>query len=172
MSIPGRKPKPLSLHVINGNPSKLNLEEKIASQPKPKPIAPKCPEWLKKDKAAYQEWKRVAPELERLGLLTSVDGAALEGYCKAYSRWLEAEQFMDKEIEDKKGEKKAIGTYYRIQSKTGSSYYQQLPQVAIAQKYLQIAKAFMAEFGLTPSSRGRMQLPSEQNEDDMERYLD
>jgi P27 family predicted phage terminase small subunit len=169
MSIPGRKPKPLSLHVINGNPSKLNIEEKIASQPKPKPIAPKCSKWLKKDKVAYREWKRVLPELERLGLLTSIDGAALEGYCKAYSRWVEAEQFMDQILP---GKDKPRGTVYKPSKDENSRYIQQLPQVAIAQKYLQIAKAFMAEFGLTPSSRGRMQLPSEQNEDDMERYLD
>ena len=49
-----------------------------------------------------------------------------------------------------------------------SKYIQQLPQVAIAQKYLKLCKDFMTEFGLTPSSRGRMQLPGEQDEDEME----
>lgn len=142
----GRKPKPTHLKVLEGNPGKRPLNK---NEPKPKPVAPKCPSWL--NKIAKKEWKRIVPELERLGLLTVVDGAALEGYCQAYARWVEAEQFLQKH-----------GTVFR----TPSGYIQQVPQVAIAQKYLQLVKAFCAEFGLTPSSRGRMQLPGQTEDDD------
>ena len=29
MAIKGRKPKPLALHILNGNPSKLDIKKKI-----------------------------------------------------------------------------------------------------------------------------------------------
>lgn len=34
-------------------------------------------------------WDRVAPELERMGILGRIDHAALEAYCVAYRRWRE-----------------------------------------------------------------------------------
>lgn len=105
---------------------------------------PACPHWL--CKVAKNEWKRVVPVLSRLGLLKSVDRAALAGYCQAYARWEQAERVLDK------------GMIY--QSKNG---VQAIPQVFIAQKYLQICKAFCAEFGMTPSSRGRMFMGGEED---------
>jgi P27 family predicted phage terminase small subunit len=138
MAIPGRKPKPNALRVLEGKPGHRPLRP----EPKPRPVAPKCPAWLLLE--AKREWRRVAPELERLGLLTVVDGTALAGYCQAYARWRQAETVLDDE-----------GTTF----KTPNGYVQVHPQVAIAQKYLQIARGFCAEFGLTPSSRGRMTLP-------------
>jgi P27 family predicted phage terminase small subunit len=146
MGARGPAPKPTHLKLLEGNPGKRPLNQ---NEPKPKPIAPKPPSWL--DKEAKKEWKRVAPELERLGLLTVVDGAALAAYCQAYSRWVEAEKFLSKH-----------GTVF----KTPNGYIQQLPQVSIAQKYLQIVKSFCQEFGLTPSARSRMTLPSSGGEDD------
>lgn len=38
------------------------------------------------------EWKRIAEALNRIGLLTQVDRAALAAYCQAYGRWMEAER--------------------------------------------------------------------------------
>ena len=151
----GRPPKPTEIKILEGNLGRrpLNINE-----PKPKFQIPKCPSWL--SDVARKEWRRVVPELERLGLLTCVDGAALEGYCQAYGRWVEAEQFMS-----------AHGTIF----KTPSGYIQQVPQVAIAQKYLAIVKGFYSEFGLTPSSRSRMEVPNQDNkheESEADSYLD
>lgn len=44
-----------------------------------------------------------------------------------------------------------------------------------AQRYLEICKAMCLEFGMTPSSRGRMLLPNEENKDgkdEFEKLLD
>lgn len=87
----GRPPKPTNLKLLEGNPGKQQLNK---NELKPKTIVPKCPTWL--DPIAKKEWKLVVPELERLGLLTCVDGAALEGYCQSYARWVQAEQFIAK----------------------------------------------------------------------------
>ena len=80
-------------------------------------------------------------QLEQLGILTEVDMAAFAGYCQAYARWKEAEEFISKH-----------GTIV----KTPSGYWQQVPQVSIAQSYLKIMNRFCEQFGLTPSSRSRI----------------
>lgn len=146
----GPKPKPAHLKVLEGNRGNrpINMNE-----PKPRPISPKCPTWL--GPIAKKEWKRVVPELERMGLLTIVDGAALEGYCESYSKWVELTQFL------KKFEKQGY------MFKTPSGYMQQLPQVTMAQRYLTMAKAFCAEFGLTPSSRARMVIPGQSDDEEL-----
>ena len=51
-------------------------------EPMPVKGAPKCPEWLTGD--ALVEWRRIVPELDRLGILTAVDGAVLEAHCLTY----------------------------------------------------------------------------------------
>lgn len=153
MATRGRKPKPTALKVLEGNPGKrpLNLNE-----PKPEKKAPKCPSWLEPE--AKKEWRRMSKVLETIGVLTDVDLAAFSGYCQAYSRWKEAEEFLTKH-----------GTIF----KTPSGYIQQVPQVSIAQTYLKIMKDFCSEFGLTPSARTRINIGSDKNnsEDPMEEIL-
>lgn len=132
----GRKPKPTAVKKLEGNPGKRELNEK---EPKPKKKAPRCPAWLEEE--AKKEWKRMSKQLEDLGILTEVDMAAFAGYCQAYSRWKDAEEFITKH-----------GTIV----KTPSGYWQQVPQVSIAQTYLKIMHKFCEQFGLTPSSRSRI----------------
>lgn len=153
MATRGRKPKPTALKVLEGNPGKrpLNIDE-----PKPKKKAPKCPSWLEPE--AKKEWRRMSKTLEQIGVLTQVDGAAFAGYCQAYARWKEAEEFLTKH-----------GTIF----KTPSGYIQQVPQVSIAQTYLKIMKDFCSEFGLTPSARTRIKASTEtgRSDDPMEDIL-
>ncbi|MBA7595530.1 hypothetical protein ES703_02494 [subsurface metagenome] len=161
MTIPGRKPKPTKLKIIEGNPGKRPLNE---NEPIPQSIAPECPDWLSDD--AKKEWKRLAPELERLGLLTVLDMAAFAGYCQSYAKLKKAEQFIKKH-----------GTTYRLPKKDKkgkiiSIYHAPYPEVAIANQCLKHIRAFAAEFGLTPSSRGRIYLPSEILDDEFEALLD
>jgi P27 family predicted phage terminase small subunit len=149
----GRKPKPTAVKELEGNPGKRPLNE---LEPKPHRKAPKCPTWL--DVEAKREWRRVAKQLEELGVLTEVDMAAFAGYCEAYARWKEAEEFISKH-----------GTIV----KTPSGYWQQVPQVSIAQTYLKIMIKFCEQFGLTPSSRSRIIVDKGPNEvyDPMEMML-
>lgn len=136
MATRGRKPKPTAVKVLEGNPGKrpLNMNE-----PTPDKIAPACPEWLSKE--AKLEWDRLADKLVNLGTLSEMDMAAFAGYCQSYARWKEAEEFIEQH-----------GTIV----KTPSGYWQQVPQVSIAQTNLKIMLKFCSEFGLTPSSRSRM----------------
>jgi P27 family predicted phage terminase small subunit len=138
MATRGRKPKPTALKVLEGNPGKRPLNK---NEPQPERKAPRCPSWLEPE--AKKEWKRMAKTLETIGVLTQVDKAAFAGYCQAYARWKEAEEFLSKH-----------GTIF----KTPSGYIQQVPQVSIAQTYLKTMKDFCSEFGLTPAARTRIKV--------------
>ena len=136
MATRGRKPKPTALKVLEGNPGKRPLNDR---EPVPPKGTLKCPAWLLPE--AKKEWKRLAPALEAMGVLTMADLTAFAGYCQAYARWREAEEFITQH-----------GSIFR----TPSGYVQQVPQVSIAQTYLKIMNKFAEQFGLTPSSRSRI----------------
>ena len=133
MATRGRKPKPTALKILEGNPGKRPLNE---NEPIPPKGIVKCPSWLEPE--AKKEWKRLAPSLEAMGVLTQVDLTAFAGYCQAYARWREAEEFL---------------TQHGSIFKTPSGYVQQVPQVSIAQQNLKIMQSFCSEFGLTPATR-------------------
>lgn len=80
MATPGRKPKPTQMHILNGNPSKIRIEDRISNEVKMKEYGPgefpPAPEWL--DAVAKEEWNRVAPMLSSCKLLTEADTKALE----------------------------------------------------------------------------------------------
>lgn len=152
MAVRGRKPKPTAIKVLEGNPGKRNLN---TLEPKPIAKAPRCPAWLEDE--AKKEWKRIAKQLENLGILTEIDMTSFAAYCQAYARWKEAEEFISQH-----------GTIV----KTPSGYWQQVPQVSIAQTYLKLMNKCCEQFGLTPSARSRIidQNQDKQN-DEMELLL-
>ena len=86
MAVRGRKPKPSHLKLVTGNPGKRAIN---TQEPVPERILPAPPPELTSE--ARGEWDRVAGELNRLGLLTGIDRAALAAYCQAYGRWSQAE---------------------------------------------------------------------------------
>lgn len=139
----GRKPKPLSLRILEGNPGHRPLPK---NEPKPRPVAPPCPVWLLP--AARREWRRVVPELLRLGLLTVVDRAALAGYCQAWAKVEAAERAIARN---------------GLMTEDGKAR----PEVGIAAKEWAMIRAFCAEFGLTPAARTRMAIAREQETDDL-----
>ncbi len=66
----------------------------------------------------------MAKTMEAIGILTEVDMAAFAGYCQAYARWKEAEEFLSKH-----------GTIFKTPP---SGYIQQVPQVSIARHTLRL----------------------------------
>ena len=149
MGARGPVPQPTALKVLRGNPGKRALNRR---EPKPAPVPPKCPGWL--DKVARQEWRRVVPVLDRLGLVTQADLQALAGYCQSWARWRQAEA----EI--------AEGGLIVDEDRGKYSIRKANPAVAIAQKERQLMLAFGTRLGLSPSDRGRMTLPELADDDD------
>ena len=104
---------------------------------------PSCPPHLNPPAAA--EWRRLAKALQRAGVLTLFDRAALAAYCQAWGRWVEAEERLRE-------------TPPLV--KTPSGYVQQSPWLTIAHKQLEIMGRYMVELGLTPAARSRVMADS------------
>lgn len=156
MSQRGRKPKPTALKVLEGNPGKRPLPQ---NEPKPKPIAPTRPTWLTGE--GKKMWERLAPELERLGLLTAIDGEAFAAACERWGTYVDCQKYLKKH-----------GRTYTYTNKAGAENEIERPEVKIAQKALDQFRAFCSDFGLTPSSRTRIEVkPLEGEEDPMEVLL-
>lgn len=136
MAVTGRPRKPTGLHVIDGTARKDRM---LASEPKPELARPSCPAWLARE--AKREWRRIAKELETLGLLTRVDRAALAAYCQCYARWREAEELVARE---------------GLTETTDKGNVIQHPAVGIANKAMAEMRAFLTEFGMTPAARTRI----------------
>lgn len=137
MGARGPKSLPDNVHKLNGNPSKKNFANHTGSDV---PVEiPEPPEHL--DDGALTEWGRISHELFRLGLIAKVDRAALGVYCQAYSRWAHAE-----------GKIKEKGDDALIQS-TGNGYQQIGVWLQISNRAVEQMKSFLAEFGMSPSAR-------------------
>lgn len=147
----GPMPKPTQLRVLEGNPSHRPLPK---GEVKPPAVMPPVPEWLDAD--GRKEWRRVAPQLHKLGLLTEIDGHALGRYCLAMASLLKAQAVLE-----------AKG----FTVSTPSGYKQQRPEVAIVRNMLLITRAYAIEFGMTPSARTRIHMPEEGADDDVDDLL-
>ncbi len=141
----GPPPKPTALRVLNGNAANRPLND---AEPQSATTRPRCPSWLSKEAKAV--WRRTADELERMRVLTLIDGDALAAYCQTYARWIAAEAFIAKH-----------GEAYPIRDEAGRvKCMAQFPQVSIAKNLLQLVRAYQQEFGMTPSSRSQVRASS------------
>lgn len=84
---------------------------------------------------------QLASGQNRIGLLTMVDRAAPAVHCQSWGRWVEAER-------------KLQDTPPLL--KTPAGYVQVSPWLTIANKEREFMARYMAELGLTPSSRTRL----------------
>jgi P27 family predicted phage terminase small subunit len=141
----GRRPKPTALKVLQGNPGKRKLNK---NEPKPASGRPLAPAYL--TDAAAEEWHRIVPELERIGVLTQVDGTALASYCMTFSRWVQAETeitqygvLIKEPILDKQG------GYVGDRLKKN-------PACTAAMACQREMRALLGLFGMDPSSRSRI----------------
>jgi P27 family predicted phage terminase small subunit len=134
----GRPPVPFRLKVLRGNPG----QRRLRPEPEP-PISPECPgppSYIVGH--AADEWRRLAPELHRLGLLTLADVTVFEGYCIAYARWREAEE-------------RLVGAELIIPGARKGTQFAN-PLIAAAAQARRDVLRFGAEFGITPASRARV----------------
>ena len=147
----GAKPKPLELRRLEGNRSKTFIPEK---EPPPAAIVT-CPAFL--NAIARREWRRVAPQLQILGLLTALDRGPLAAYCQAYGTWVEA---------SRKAIKKGL-IYADSKDNIRKNPYLNIVDQALNQIY-----RWCNEFGMTPSSRARMIVAAKgESNDPMEQLL-
>lgn len=142
----GRKPKPIAVKRLQGNPGKRPLNEGGTPKPPIPESTPYVPRHL--NEHAKKEWRRVVKILMEIGLYTEVDRAALAMYCQAWGRWVEAEEML---VE--------TGGEILASEETGNFY--QNPWYHVANKAWEQMRKVLAEFGLSPSSRSRLQVEQE-----------
>jgi P27 family predicted phage terminase small subunit len=148
----GRRPKPTVIRIAEGNRGKRPINER-----EPKPISDTIPSLPKTASIeAKEEWKRIAPELQKMGVLTFVDQTALEAYCESYATWKQALA------------KTREGSLIHMTSK---GYIMPNPYLSIANKAARDMLKFMIEFGLTPASRSRLVANASTPDEDMGEFM-
>lgn len=148
----GRPPKPTRMKELAGNPGKRALN---GGEPKPKAKRPPCPKHLQGE--ARKEWNRMSKQLFELGLLTGVDRAALAGYCQAWADWVNAHEQL--------AESSMI-------SVTEKGYPVLSPWWTVATTSAKMMKSFLTEFGMSPGSRSRLSVGTEDKAATVEDLLD
>jgi P27 family predicted phage terminase small subunit len=136
---------PTKLKLIRGNPG----HQKIHTEPEPHipDEVPEPPAML--SEPAREEWKRMAAELHRLGLLTTVDLNAFGAYCQSYGRWYQAERALAKMAEQLPNDA------LMVRGSQGKNLVQN-PLVKIADRAALNMIRIASEFGCTPAARARI----------------
>lgn len=141
--------KPANLKRGEGNAGRRPLNTPPAVAPR----IPKMPKGL--SKAARGEWRRIAPLLDGVGLLSELDGAALGDYCLCLVRLAEAESDITTRgllVDGDRGKVKN-------------------PSVQLSRQYRAAVMKWCELFGLAPGPRSRMNVEPPPIEDELERIL-
>ena len=149
--MPGPRPKPTQLKIVSGNPGKRAPNK---NEPKPKAAGHRAPLGL--SKLALKHWHTVAKQLSEARILTELDKPALILYCEAWARWREATD----QVSDR-----------GMLVKSPSGYPMQNPYLAIANKAFEQMQKMLVEFGMTPSSRSRIQVAEGEEEDPFAAFM-
>jgi P27 family predicted phage terminase small subunit len=157
MGMRGPAPKPTSIRAKEGNPGRRPLP---ANEPHPPLGEPEVPKYL--DREARREWKRLVKILLPIRVLSIADGLELANLCQAYSLLVQAHQAM--QLASKGG---GSGLLMR----TPAGYVQQSPLLGIINGQVEIINRISREFGLTPSSRTRIETLTESADDSLEEAL-
>lgn len=144
-----RASKSTTLRALEGGRSNSLPKPDKLNEPKPRPNAPDIPKDI--DPGAKRAWKRLAPKLERLGLLTENDGDMFAALTQIRSR-LEVIFRRQKKVATliKRAEKDMD---YEL---SGNLQKERMWLYKEERLYLQLFRMQATEFGLSP--RGRVGL--------------
>lgn len=147
----GRPPKPAAVKALSGRSHKGPQP----ARPRPDQLsdAPEPPAGL--DPLASDCWRRLAPRLMSLGVLTDCDLPALEAACEAWSDYAAARRVVQSE-----------GITYVSETQTGT-IRRPLPEVAIAADGWRRYVSALARFGLTPADREKVSRGESDSDDPM-----
>lgn len=157
----GRKRKPKELHDLHGNPGHRQQPE--GAPPAEKPTT--CPKFL--SSVAKQEWRRIAPELERTKRLTQTDRTAFASRCMAWDLVVSSYKALRRpRMVDVAGEQRLLFPEEpELSVATIDGGGKMNPDAAVLFKAFEAMRRFDAEFGLTPASRGNMPSPQGERDD-------
>lgn len=146
-------PKPTNVKLMQGTARPGRLPRNEA---RPGPLRTLCPDWL--PEPGKRLWRYLKPRLSRLNLLTEVDLPAFEAMCMHYAVMREAATVIRQEgvaIEDP-DHKKATRKH---------------PMLQILRDNSDAFRSYAVLFGLDPASRGRINVPVDDTEDEFTQFL-
>lgn len=143
-----RKPVPTTIKRLRGNPGRRRLP-KPGEEPEPVQLdaLPEAPDFL--GEAGRIEWERVGPFLVQQRVMTEADVTTFAAYCAAIDLMVESKRDIQKNGHTIRGDR---GGEVRN------------PALAAFAQSVNTLKSLAGEFGLTPSSRARMRLPTDDGE--------
>jgi len=153
--MPGPPRTPTALRLVKGNPSKRAINK---DEPKPPSGVPPIPKHFSKQEKYW--FKRIAQDLDKTGVLTTLDGMALELLIGAYVEWRKHRDVIDQE-----------GETYKVETMTGDVMIKAHPRVAMLADAWKRLRGMMAEFGMTPSSRSKINAGGEVEDDPLDAFL-
>ena len=133
----GRKPKPSGMKRRAGNPGRRPLNDREPQLPR---AIPPCPRNLSAD--AKRHWKQLAIQLWNAGIITEIDQSILAALCAEWAIWLKA---------------KAQLSRHGLVALTAGGSYKPSPYIVISNQAMANILRILAELGMTPSSRSRVQ---------------
>ena len=151
---PGPRPTPTKKRKLTGNPGRRPLPQ---NEPMPNQTTrlPTAPAHL--TDTGKKEWRRVGKLLHNLGLLTEIDLTALAGYCSTYAQWVGAQEQIKK---------------HGVLIKAQSGFPMQSPYLTISNKAMSEMRKWLVEFGMTPSSRTRIQVDKPKEKSKLQGMID
>jgi len=162
--VSGRPRKPTGIKLVHGTFRKDRAPE---NEPEPERVTdiPKPPSYL--NKYAKKLWKSLAGELVEKCILTIVDIPALEVACELYGQYRLAHEavFRPSDPDTGKKVKRSLAEYMEGRNS------QTMPEYTAMTKAFGMFKAYLIEFGLTPASRSKLDIPKtpEDKTDPMEK---
>lgn len=143
--VPGPRPAPTADKELRGNPGKRPLNKNEAKPHKLTEL-PEPPDYI--GDYGAREWNRVGPELIKLGLMSTVDLQVFEAYCLNVQLMVDA--------------RKAIADKGMLVN--GARGKVRNPAIAAFASASTAIRGFASEFGLSPSARSRIKLPTDSDD--------
>ena len=134
----GPKPKPTTLRILEGNPGRRPLN---AAEPHPAPGVPDPPDHVQG--RAREMWLTLGAQLSSCGMITAVDGHALELLCDTYAKYCEMTA-------------ESARTGPVLMDPDNPLRFKISPYWSQAQLLSQKLYVLLREFGMTPSARSTM----------------
>ncbi|MFE1095896.1 phage terminase small subunit P27 family [Streptomyces smyrnaeus] len=131
----GRPRKPAAIKELEGNPGKREIQ----NEPTPPNGIPNPPEWL--EGMALDEWHRLMPILEKMGVVTVADRDAVSAYCVSYETFVKAT-------------KELSSSGIVVESYRGG--IAKNPALQVQRDALEQMNKWGAKLGLTPADRARL----------------
>ncbi|HAX9891259.1 TPA: phage terminase small subunit P27 family [Escherichia coli] len=154
---------PTHLRLVRGNPSKRPINNNEPQPPKGVPPVPKH-----FDKQGKYWFKRMAEELDAIGVISQLDARALELLVEAYTEYRHHCETLDRE-----------GYTYAVYSDDDADegkvreirMIKPHPAAMMKADAWKRLRAMLAEFGMTPSSRSKVSKDKPDDDDLLSQFL-